>query len=83
MIFHVVQKPFTTFFCSYDYLQVVIKPEQKDSVDEKLCGNKTGETNELPAAETHRYAELTFHTDNKNRDKGFHITYRMLQSGKY
>jgi len=64
--------------CSYDYLQMAITPKLKDS--EKHCGNKTGFIGEIPAAGTDRYVELTFHTDNKNRDKGFHITYVMLQS---
>jgi len=60
---------------------MAITPKLKDS--EKHCGNKTGFIGEIPAAGTDRYVELTFHTDNKNRDKGFHITYVMLQSGKY
>ena len=64
-------------------MQIVVKPKLKDGVDDKLCGNKTGLAAELPAAETDRYAELTFHTENKNRDKGFHITYLLIKSDKY
>ena len=64
-------------------MQIVIKPKLKDGVEGKLCGNRTGLAAELSAAETNRYVELTFHTDNKNRDKGLHITYLLIQSGKY
>ena len=64
-------------------MQIVIKPKLKHSPDPKLCGKKTGAIIDHEATETERYAELTFHTDNKNTDKGFLITYSMLQSGKY
>ncbi|KAJ7380792.1 hypothetical protein OS493_007174 [Desmophyllum pertusum] len=65
--------------CSYDYLQVTIKSNQKSSFQKKYCGVKSTENViPVPAGDS---VVFTFHTDKNNQEKGFHFTFLFSEDG--
>ncbi|KAL9986761.1 hypothetical protein ACROYT_G000954 [Oculina patagonica] len=63
--------------CSFDYLKIFHKTNQKTRVWETLCGDMTGR--EFFRANAGGVAVFTFHTDHKNQEKGFNITFKFTE----
>lgn len=73
-----MQKPF--FFCSFDYLQISYTDKQTTDVLKTICGDKTDTTYTITFAV--EVIVLKFHTDSKNQEKGFYLTFELTTDGK-
>ncbi|KAL9986774.1 hypothetical protein ACROYT_G000968 [Oculina patagonica] len=61
--------------CSFDYLQISYKDKQTTDVLKTICG-KTDTTYTIPFAV--EVIVLKFHTDSKNQEKGFYLTFKLI-----
>ncbi|KAL9986749.1 hypothetical protein ACROYT_G000939 [Oculina patagonica] len=71
-----LEDPDTDGSCSYDYLKIVHKINQKTSLLALLCGEKTRKR--YDASTEGGVLVFTFHTDKKNQEKGFDITFEFI-----